>query len=76
MLEKILDKAKFIDVLIILLGSFALVSFWRGTWGLLDYYLIPSNNKLSYVVSIALSLIILTLMSRYQQKKRGNKNEK
>lgn len=38
---------------------FAIVLFWRGTWGLLDLYLFPDNMLLSYLISAAAGIIIL-----------------
>jgi len=42
-----------------LLIGFAVVAFWRGTWGLLDMYLFPNNFQLSLWVSVLLGVIIL-----------------
>lgn len=44
-----------------LITGLAMVSFWRGVWGLLDYYLFPNNEPLSYLVSFLIGLIILYL---------------
>lgn len=37
----------------------SVVSFWRGTWGLMDIYLFPNNPALSYSTSFAIGFIIL-----------------
>lgn len=37
----------------------AVVFFWRGVWGFLDYYLFPENPLLSYLSSIFIGLAIL-----------------
>ena len=42
----------------ILLG-FAIVAFWRGTWGLLDIYLFPNRHELSLWISILIGIFIL-----------------
>jgi len=42
-----------------LLIAFAVISFWRGSWGLMDYYLFPENPILSFWVSLILGLGIL-----------------
>jgi len=39
--------------------AFAVVSVWRGFWGLLDEYLFPENYQLSLWVSLIIGLIIL-----------------
>jgi hypothetical protein len=42
-----------------ILIAFAIVAFWRGTWGLLDVYLFPENYALSSLISVATGIIIL-----------------
>ena len=44
----------------ILIG-FAVISFWRGIWGLMDLYLFPNNLALSFFASVFIGLIILFL---------------
>ena len=44
-----------------ILIAFAVVSFWRGVWGLMDEYLIPSNYKLSLWISLILGILILII---------------
>jgi succinate dehydrogenase hydrophobic anchor subunit len=39
--------------------AFAVISFWRGIWGLMDEYLIPENRPLSLFISLVLGLAIL-----------------
>jgi hypothetical protein len=41
--------------------AFAIVSFWRGVWGLMDLYLFPSSRAISYSVSVLVGIIILSL---------------
>lgn len=43
----------------ILVTAAAVVFFWRGVWGILDYYLFPENPTLSYLSSILIGLFIL-----------------
>ncbi|MBC8435291.1 hypothetical protein H8D91_02195 [archaeon] len=64
MLEAILKKTNLRDVLIILIASLAIVGFWRGVWGLLDYFLFPNNFLLSQIISIFLGIFILLWLSR------------
>ena len=37
----------------------AVISFWRGMWGLMDLYLFPNNELVSYIVSAIIGIIIL-----------------
>ena len=39
--------------------AFAIVSFWRGVWGLMDVYLFPNNHILSLSISVLIGLVIL-----------------
>ena len=41
--------------------GFAVISFWRGVWGLLDLYLFPDNPELSFWSSIAMGLGVLVV---------------
>ncbi|HLA23127.1 MAG TPA: hypothetical protein VJZ93_01170 [Candidatus Nanoarchaeia archaeon] len=44
-----------------LIVAFAIISFWRGAWGLMDIYLFPGNHLLSFSVSIVIGVLILYL---------------
>ena len=44
----------------ILIGT-AVVLFWRGMWGVLDLYLFPENEALSFITSIMLGILILLI---------------
>ncbi len=46
-------------VIFAIIIGFAVVSFWRGVWGLMDLYLFPDNLVLSLSVSVLLGMIIL-----------------
>ncbi|MFA4953015.1 MAG: hypothetical protein WC584_02225 [Candidatus Pacearchaeota archaeon] len=46
-------------VIYTILVAFAIVSFWRGVWGLMDIYLFPKNHPLSLVVSLIVGISIL-----------------
>lgn len=39
--------------------AFAIVSFWRGVWGLMDVYLFPNKHILSLSISVLIGLVIL-----------------
>ncbi|GBE20155.1 MAG TPA: hypothetical protein ENG87_04610 [Candidatus Pacearchaeota archaeon] len=47
------------NVLFTILIAFAIVSFWRGVWGLMDLYLAPHNLVLSFFLSILIGILIL-----------------
>ena len=42
-----------------ILIAFAIISFWRGIWGLMDLYLFPNNHTLSLGISVLIGLIVL-----------------
>ena len=52
-------KRRIKKVLYTILIAFAIVSFWRGAWGLMDLYLFPNNYTLSLLVSILIGIVIL-----------------
>ena len=56
-------KAHHHIIFAIIIG-FAIISFWRGIWGLLDIYLFPSNLVLSLWASTILGALIL-IITRY-----------
>jgi len=47
------------QILFAILIAFAVVSFWRGVWGLMDEYLLPNNYELSLWISLILGIGIL-----------------
>jgi hypothetical protein len=68
MLEKILKKTSLIDLLIIFFASLAIVSIWRGVWGLMDMYLLPESPTLSLIISIVVGLMILFTIAFIRKK--------
>ncbi len=44
-----------------LIIAFAVISFWRGIWGLMDEFLFPNSPPLSFLVSFLLGFSILIL---------------
>jgi uncharacterized membrane protein YcjF (UPF0283 family) len=44
-----------------LLIGFAVIAFWRGAWGLMDLYLLPNNQTLSFTLSLIIGLAILLI---------------
>jgi len=44
----------------VLIG-FAVISFWRGIWGLMDLYLLPNDYAFSLWISVFLGLVILII---------------
>ena len=59
MVGKHVQKRRIKKVLYTIVISFAIVSFWRGAWGLMDLYLFPNNYTLSLLVSVLIGLTIL-----------------
>ena len=55
----IITKRRLKKTLEILLVAFAVISFWRGVWGLMDLYLFPNNHIISFTISIIVGLVIL-----------------
>ena len=43
----------------IMLIAISVVLFWRGAWGIMDLYVFPDNDLLSYIVSLVLGIGIL-----------------
>lgn len=72
MLEEIFKKTTLKEAFFILIASFAIVNFWRATWGLMDLYLFPENYKMSLFISMFVSLFILSIITIYT----GSKNKK
>ena len=60
MYSKFKQMGSFKQIIFALLIGFAVVSFWRGVWGLLDLYLLPNNQPVSLWISIIVGVVILT----------------
>lgn len=41
--------------------AFAVVSFWRGVWGLMDEFLFPNDYLISSIVSVVIGIVILVI---------------
>ena len=54
--EKLEHKHKLFFSLVI---SICIVLFWRGTWNLIDEYLVPDNYILSNIISILIALSVI-----------------
>jgi hypothetical protein len=59
MLKKLTKMEKNHRILFSVLIAFAVVSFWRGVWGMMDEYLFPGNYRLSLWISLVLGFVIL-----------------
>ena len=59
MLKKLSKMKTRHQVLFAVIIAFAVISFWRGIWGLMDVYLFPENLPLSFFTSFLLGLVIL-----------------
>lgn len=58
-----LRRRKYRTFLAVMVAT-GVVFFWRGTWGLMDLYIFPSDPRLSYLISIAVGLLILKITHR------------
>jgi hypothetical protein len=47
------------QVLFAVIIAFAVISFWRGIWGLMDIYLFPTNPVYRFWTLFFLGLVIL-----------------
>ena len=56
-----IKKRNLKNILFTIVIAFAIVSFWRGIWGLMDLYLFPGNQVVSLLISVLLGIIILHL---------------
>ena len=59
MVKKGAKKNSHSRVIYTLILALAIVAFWRGAWGLLDTYLLPSHPLTSYVVSLLIGIVLL-----------------
>jgi len=60
MFKKISKMKTHHQIFFALLIGFAVISFWRGVWGLMDEYLLPNNYRASLLVSLLLGVVILS----------------
>jgi quinol-cytochrome oxidoreductase complex cytochrome b subunit len=61
MLKKISKMKSKHQIIFAIIVGFAVISFWRGVWGLMDEYLLPNNYTLSLWISVILGVVILIL---------------
>lgn len=61
MYKKINELEKHHQLLASLIVGIGLVSVWRGIWGLMDLYLIPENEPVSFLISLIFGIGILYL---------------
>jgi|TARA_Y100000310_G_C20140849_1_gene560208 hypothetical protein len=59
--SKIKEKRSLKKVFYTIIIAFAIVSFWRGVWQLMDMFLFPNNYLLSNIASVLMGIIILYL---------------
>lgn len=59
MLEAIIRTKRERRLWVVIIAALAIVSFWRGVWGLMDLYMFPENEPLSFSISVVIGLIIL-----------------
>jgi hypothetical protein len=58
-MERKREKRNWRKVFFAVIIAFAVISFWRGVWGLMDIYLFPKNILLSLWISVIIGIIIL-----------------
>ena len=61
MISKIAGLKKHHQLFFSLIVLSGVVCLWRGIWGLLDMYLIPNNLSLSFILSIILGIVIISV---------------
>ena len=61
MFKKIADMESKHQIIFAILIGFAVVSFWRGIWGLSDIYLFPANEVLSLFSSVLIGVGMLII---------------
>jgi len=59
MIDRLRKMKREHQVIFAVVIGFAVISFWRGVWGLLDLYLFPDNLELSFWSSIVIGLGVL-----------------
>lgn len=59
MFHRVTKLKPFKQMLFTLLIGISVVSFWRGTWGIMDVYIFPDNYSISSWISIAIGLAVL-----------------
>ena len=75
MIEELIKRTTFVDTLLILIGALAIVSFWRGIWGLMDIYLYPKSHVMSFTISVVMGLIALFMVGAYKGRRQKNKKQ-
>jgi len=55
-------------ILYALLIATSMVMLWRGVWGLLDIYLFPQNRTISYILSVIIGILILSVTGKIVKK--------
>jgi len=53
------SKRSLKDIFYTIIIAFAIISFWRGVWGIMDLYLFPENLLMSFSISILIGAVIL-----------------
>ncbi len=66
MIEAIIKRSNFRDMIFVIIASLAIVSFWRGVWNLLDKFLFPQHFIYSQVLSIIIGVAILIILAEYK----------
>ena len=59
MLKKLSDMKTKHQIFFAIIIAFAVISFWRGLWGLMDIYIFPANPPMRFSLLVLIGLIIL-----------------
>lgn len=58
---KKLKLSRFKKTVKILIDFLGILILWRGAWGLFDIFIFPGNQLYSYVASIIIGVILITI---------------
>ena len=61
MFSRFRDMESHHQIIFAIIIAFAVVSFWRGVWGLMDLYIFPDNYNFSLWFSLFIGLGILSI---------------
>ena len=61
MFKKLTSLKKHHQLAYFLIMTAALISIWRGIWGLSDTYLFPSNPQLSFLISLIIGVVVMAM---------------
>lgn len=57
------------SIVFIIVLDLAAVMVWRGAWGLMDVYLFPLHQELSFLFSLIMGLVIFAFLKLYTKER-------